>query len=135
MSIKTRWISYQMLSLMIAAACMFLTWRTGDHWTAQPWLVPVWTGLVPVFQYQWFISGNPKLTQRGRRRKVIEVFVGTILVQIMYVWLVFGGVIDWPWAVPILVCCGVVQAGAIVWYVFARRTDCRDRTRLPAAPA
>ncbi len=120
MSMKRRWLVYQLLSLAIAATILVVTWQRGRGWIAQPWLLPFWAAVVPVFQYQWFISGNPKLTQRGRRRKVIEVFVGTMLMQSMYVWLVFGGVIGWQWALSILLCGVVVQAGAIVWFVFAR---------------
>lgn len=119
---RTRWLIYQLLSLAIAAACLFLTWRHSEHWTAQPWLVPVWIVLTPVWQYQLFVSANPKLTPQDRWQKLVVLLIGTVLVQIINVWLVFEGVIDWPWARPILLCCGVVQSGAIVWYLFARRT-------------
>ncbi len=88
MSMRARWLIYQLLSLLLAAGGMVLIWQRGEHWVAQLWLVPVWIALVPVFQYDWFISGNPKLTARDRRRKLIELLVGTILVQVLNVWLV-----------------------------------------------
>lgn len=120
---KARWLIYQLVSLAIAAAVLIFTWQRGKGWIGQPWLVPSWLALAPGLQYQWFISGNPKLTQRDRRRKLIELLIGTILVQVMNVWLVFGGMIDWPWALPVLLCCGVVQAGGIIWFLFARRPE------------
>ena len=95
---KRRWLVYQLLSLAAAAAILIFAWQRGRGWIAQPWLLPLWVALVPVFQYQWLISGNPKLLRRGQRRKLIQVFVGTMLIQSMYVWLVFGRVIDWQWA-------------------------------------
>jgi hypothetical protein len=118
-----KWLKFQLVSLVIACVTMILTWRHGEPWSAQPYLVPFWIGFSPLLFYRSFKSARGEPTRRDHIQKLVVFLAGMVLVIVLNAGLAVTNFIDWPTAIPVIAVCAVLGAGGVVVFALRGRID------------
>jgi hypothetical protein len=119
---RNRWIAFQVVSVAISFVTASLLWQPGLPWGRQGWMiVPFWIAISPVMLYRPFTSSVAQNTSRSRFRRLRDLLIGTGLVQLFNIAVVFEDIIDWPTATPVLIACGALQVAGLVWFALAYR--------------
>ncbi|HYO77811.1 MAG TPA: hypothetical protein VE010_15230, partial [Thermoanaerobaculia bacterium] len=112
--------------IVIAAVCLFASWDPGEPFHAQPWQVPVFIALTPLFVRPAFTRTRARDASSLRFWWPKGLFAGAALIQLVHGFLIYMTELSWRDVAVILGVTVAMQAVAVLAFVLElRRTSSR----------